>query len=381
MTLEFYSSYDTFGQYLDASSKDWPIMNSNTVLHIYDCFWKEELEKIFSIKGKPGVIISDIMLNHAYMADYNIDFYGLPCWLSREKRLYSLAEFSDNIPVTEKCCNFMINKKQANRYALLKLVDIFLNIDQIHYTYSGIARNFDCTNYLTELNLPHNNDLLNIEQRAEFLSEVQTPTHFFITDDTQIDQIDTANGDGSINRVQFGGTRKTWNIIKEIFNKTSVALITESTESPLDRKEDVTVFTEKTLFPTMGLNFPIWVGGYKNAQLWTDMGFDAFDDVIDHSYQNYPTLIERCVYSVKNNLQILTDVNHASVMRKRHHDRLLKNRELILSTTLENYRDKIIASADPQHQPFLNNVKEKFNGLSWHHNGLTITLPPETIIV
>ena len=71
--------------------------------------------------------------------------------------------------------------------------------------------------------------------------------------------------------------------------------------------------------------------------------FDTFDDVIDHSYQSYDTLIERCYYAFTRNLPLLSDKNTATELRLLHKDRLYKNRQLLLQNHLEKFVDQEIS--------------------------------------
>ena len=81
--------------------------------------------------------------------------------------------------------------------------------------------------------------------------------------------------------------------------QSAVALISESADF-----QKASVFTEKTLYALMALNFPLFIGGYGHADQLTRMGFDVFDDIIDHSYQYKETLFERCYYAFYNNLEL-----------------------------------------------------------------------------
>lgn len=355
MPVKFHSEFNTG---FNPNYLDFPGFDKNSVLHIFDVFSDNFLQNLFSAKGQPGVIISDHIVKHDGIKKYDLKFYGMPCWLIREKQQWTLEDFKGESLITERCCNFMINKKQANRYACAKLCDIFLQPEHFLYTFSGIARNFDCKHFLRDMDELGTKSPLSDKERAEFLSPVKSETRFIVNEQTKVEHIDVGN---NIGRVWYGSNRRSWNTIKEIFQKTAVALITETADAFDDGvSENQTVFTEKTLFPMLALNFPIWVGGYCNAEMWQKMGFDIFEDVIDHSYQHYDTLIERCVYAVKNNLHILTNFNSAQSLRKKHYDRLLENRRLILSNTLENYRDNLIESANEEHKQYLQLVKDKF---------------------
>jgi len=128
----------------------------------------------------------------------------------------------------------------------------------------------------------------------------------------------------------YGGNKWAWeNGLNNMFLSSAISLITESL-----RFEKAAAFTEKTIYSVLGLTFPIWVGGYNQATEWKNIGFDVFDDIIDHSYQSHDTLIERCYYAFANNLDLLSNKDKSAKLRLLCKDRLLKNRKLLLNNHL-----------------------------------------------
>jgi hypothetical protein len=135
----------------------------------------------------------------------------------------------------------------------------------------------------------------------------------------------------SVNNFSFSNTETMsyyWNAFAgQLISQSAVSLISESINY-----EKYMVHTEKTLYSVHGLTFPIWIGGYKQAELWADKGFDTFDDVINHDYQHCNTLLERCTRAFVDNIKILTDLNFAQEQKNKHLDRLRKNRDLLVPT-------------------------------------------------
>lgn len=117
----------------------------------------------------------------------------------------------------------------------------------------------------------------------------------------------------------------------QVFGPAAVALISERTDVGT---WDSMCFTEKSIYPMLGCNFPIWIGGRLQAQAWQEHGFDVFDDVIDHSYQHRSHWLERAFYALFDNRIILTDVDHARDMRCWHWRRLMDNRQRVLDNRL-----------------------------------------------
>jgi hypothetical protein len=98
------------------------------------------------------------------------------------------------------------------------------------------------------------------------------------------------------------------------------------------------VFTEKTAYAILGRTFPLWVGGgIEQAEKFEQMGFDVFRDIIDHSYQHCPTLIERCYYAFERNLPLLSDYKYARKIREKCIDRLESNRQLLMNKQVDKF--------------------------------------------
>jgi hypothetical protein len=333
----------------------YPDLDDSYIFHIFDVFPESFLDELFSQKGKPGSIISDGVLYHHHLTNSeDINYYGIPLWLAREVTQWNQSDFNDDIPASKGCFNVMMNRKQLSRFICLKLIEMFLDIKKSRYTWSGSGREFDCQLIVDEMNHLGDNSPIAVNQKAELLSPVKIKEHFI--KDPKLEKV-YASHDGQ-GRINYGTNRASWDILKNVFTDTVVSLIVET----VPENEKMCVFTEKTFFSVFGLNFPIWIGGYKQAEFWKKMGFDVFDDVIDHSYQDYDTLIERCVYAIKFNLDILTNINLAAELRIKYHDRLLENRNRLFGNCFENYTNSIIDLADTRDIDGLNQAVEVYKG-------------------
>jgi len=107
------------------------------------------------------------------------------------------------------------------------------------------------------------------------------------------------------------------------------------------------MFSEKALHAIMGLNFPLWVGGYGNAAALERIGFDVFNDIIDHSYQFYPRLIDRCYWAVELNRRILQDLDYARYCRQRADSRLRLNLQRLHDGTAAKFNESVMAAWPP----------------------------------
>jgi len=288
--------------------------SKGTTVWIKDGFPIENYQTLIKNHGVPSLLVSDSYPQYPYL-DATIDFYYLPTSLyAHYVVLDNNIKLLDHVP--EYCFNFVTNRKNINRYLLLKLVEWF-DLSSCRYTWSGAGSTVDMSNLFGDFNL-----LQNQVPSQEFMNHMLGPVSkikpYFVDTNNQTNQgiLDKQH------RLDIGSIEWAWdNILNDIMSRSCVSMISESIGY-----ENAMQFTEKTLYSVMALTFPIWIGGYKQAEAWTDHGFDTFDDIIDHSYQHYDSLLERCFYAFRDNLKILTDFDHACHLKQKNMHRLLQNR-------------------------------------------------------
>ena len=314
------------------------------ILHIHDTVTLLDLKRLLDSNGNPAVIIIGNIATWYGNAN-TVKILGIPIWLEREMSLLTTASVIDQVNTTD-CFNFMINKKTINRSLLIKLIEYFKLVSN-SYTYSGIGRITDMQNIIDEFIIleKNNKNFLNDDKWDEFKTTMLSPNVLekkFIKFKNQIIT------DVSIDN--YGGNLYSWEAgIKNIFQNSAVSLITESCTFQL-----CSTFTEKTAYAIMGLTFPIWIGGYGHAESWKNIGFDTFDDIINHNYQYKSTLIERCYFAFYDNLQLLTDLSYVSALRERYRDRLLTNQKLIVSNQLTKYCQSTVNAWPTELAEFVN---------------------------
>jgi hypothetical protein len=263
--------------------------------------------------GRPAYIVMD-QAGHININDleiYSVPLRGLAFSFEKFEKLNPSELLTT--PDTKFCFNFFVNENlNVNKYTLIKLVEHF---------------KFDCFDYVLNTDKKLCNvrtllDQLPHVQDAELLKEFRHKILKPITLDIKHNKNYSANGIPCIVNAWTDN-------LEQLFDQSAVSLISEP-------QGDLTasIFTEKTIFAIMGLTFPIFVGGVGNAEYLKQVGLDTFDDIIDHSYQFLPTLVERCYYAFKNNMNILTDLNLAKNLRAKNLTRLLKNRELLYDQIL-----------------------------------------------
>ena len=325
MSIHLYANF-----LLGNSTGSYQVLPSSgpNLLHIYDVPRQADIDVLLQRFPDTEYIVSDHVV--ADQGSYNCHgrrLIGLPIAVVNDVNLNIKPGVQpiDELTTTA-CANFISNKKQISRFLCIKLVEWF-NLT-VNYTWSGAGDTCNMAEIINELDeqvkiIPFDQDL-----RTFLLSPITIQPRF-VTNNNEL--IKLAPNASQIPVTAARGEKNQWRAgLDEVFLTSAVSLITESV-----RFERMAMFTEKTVYSALGCTFPIWVGGYNQAQEWKNLGFDIFEDVIDHSYQSYPTLIERCYYAFKNNLDILTDLNLASELRKTHQARLLANRELVLDNQIE----------------------------------------------
>lgn len=290
---------------------------------ICDVYDQTELGEFLSTRKSLPVI--DI--GCTYYKDTNT--YCVPKWLEFDAEQYYNGVYSNTVN-TLATFNFMLNKPNTHRFMLLKLLES-MSLHTDYYTYSGV-RGFN-----------------------EFGTTSIKPK--FYTDENTVvtDQFVTTSGDTSpaYNRTNYD------RFLKSMFESTAVSLITESVvnENQIVNTKSIH-FSEKTLFSVLGLTFPIWVGGYGQADAWKNLGFDTFENVIDHSYQYKETLEERCYCALNDNKHILENLSYASLQRSLFADRLLANRDLLLSKHITQcVNNSVQTIKDPNIQAYIQDMR------------------------
>ena len=300
-------------------------ITDNDVVLRSDTFNQQDLEEILQ-KGRPRYFVSDVF-SQAYFND--IEIVCLPLFAAAEtKRILSQSNMSDEF-ITDFAFNFMINKKQINRFLCVKLVECF-DLKDFDYTWSGVDNNFDMSPILAELDSLGDQSFMDDLTKSCMMQSIKLLPRYIEHPGQIVNNVQIGN---------YGGNTWTWNNgLQNMFSKSAISLITESVAW-----QKASIFSEKTLFSVLGLTFPIWIGGYEQAKEFANLGFDTFDDIIDHSYQSYDTLIQRCFYAVEKNKHLLSDKALVTELRLKNKHRLLANREFLITGGVDRFVSQKIA--------------------------------------
>lgn len=214
--------------------------------------------------------------------DFECEYF--PTLLARECVEFGQQQIQPDWSNKTHAFNFMINKPRPHRLLLLKIVD--------------------------ELKLENYRHSLCWDQSPV---DSVAPTDYRIGNETVMQQ-------GFRSGSYLNAENYQWLLQKTVFEPTAVSLITEPAYY-----EHETIVTEKTIMAIYGGTVPVWVGGWRIADYMRDLGFDVFDDVVDHSYQRLSDPAQRCRRAVLDNQHLLQDPVTVDLVRLQHNLDLLQS--------------------------------------------------------
>lgn len=249
--------------------------------------------------------------------------------------------------------NFTVNKPTLPRHILLKTLE-YLGLRTETYTWSGHKRERMLDSIMHDM--PDDPDF-----RKLFLAPIETPARYLMGD------ADIIDNDMIITEGDYA-------LIQDIFDQSCISIISESTASERSALKKQCHFSEKTLYAMAGCTFPIWVGGYAQADTWKSLGYDIFEDVIDHSYQYRENLWARCWYAVYDNLHLLTDLRRSRELVAQHWARLIDNRDKVIdpNTTKKLTADFLAACPENIRDVCASVMADKIPPDEWYYLDLNI---------
>lgn len=288
-------------------------LTADDVLYVPDWFstsWVDVTVKKF---GTPMCVISDI---EGTVIDMPVPYYYFPALnhgMFNNIDAFNTLEFDEDVNTTH-CFHFSVMKKKTERYLLLKLVEWF-KLDSYQHTWNGHNRELNLTNILQELDTIQS-DWNTQELRTHICAPVQNIQPRFF----------------EIAKGEYPKLYQALVVIWKTFARQQIAssAVSVLTESSGQEFEPVFALGDRTQFAIMGLTFPIWLGGYGSAAKAKELGFDTFDDVINHDYQFKSTKVERCYHAMADNIELLSNLQRAGSLRQQYKKRLINNRDHML---------------------------------------------------
>ena len=86
--------------------------------------------------------------------------------------------------------------------------------------------------------------------------------------------------------------------------------------------------------------FPILLGGVGIVDFLRKLGFDMFDDVVDHSYDSIIDPLDRLCAAVDLNRSLLTNNEQIKILWKKNQHRFLHNIEFIATKLFEKIQHR-----------------------------------------
>ena len=120
--------------------------------------------------------------------------------------------------------------------------------------------------------------------------------------------------------------------LRRIYNDSFVELVSETLYDT-----ETAVVSEKYLHSVYGCNFPIIISSPGTVHYFRSMGFDMFDDIINHAYDDITDPCERMVQCIKSNLNMLSDCALAKKEWQGAKDRFDKNIQFARTGMYEQY--------------------------------------------
>jgi hypothetical protein len=330
--------------------------------HHYDeenqCFHVEKLLKNSACDPQKHLLVFDHINHEDELNNYN--HICLPIFLAAEVQEFIDQKIQPDWSQKSKIFNFMINKPRLNREFLLIMIEHF-KLDNYSHSLAWKKINFNKRTLKASM------------QNALYSSMVDRATGTIpVTDYAFGPEIALEHG------VKNGNFKnaETYNQLLRtaVFEPSCISLITEP--SFLEKE---TLHTEKTVMAFYGGTLPIWVGGWKLAKYARSMGFDVFDDIIDHSYEDFDDPWDRCYYAIEKNLQLLTNFDCAKQAINENQDRLRKNVKLLETnpffkdclSKIESYSEPIKSTLFSISQQFRYNLFEKVEPLQSLGEGIS----------
>ena len=318
--------------------------------HHYDdelhCFHLKNLLENSACDPQQYLLVFDHMGHEDQLHTYN--HVSLPIFLAASCVEFAQQKITPNWHNKTHTFNFMINKPRPNREFLLLLIEHF---ELSNYTYSLCWKKAQV-----------NRRLLISNTQSKVYQDIMRDTAMNIPEKSytfgQEIFLDHGLRYGHVkNAENYAGLLQT-----TVFEPSCISLITEP--SFYERE---TLKTEKTIMAIYGGTLPIWVGGWGIPDSMRQLGFDVFDDIVDHSYEHMADPWDRAYHAVEKNLKLLTNPDLARDFVSANHARLQHNVDLVEQNVFLKYCRQKIDSHDQPIKSALIKIMQEYNSHSIQH--------------
>lgn len=280
------------------------------------CFPIEQLLENSVCNPREHTVIFDHVLQHNdVLKDYKL--VSFPSFLARENTEFIQQNIQPDRFNKTATFNFMINKPRPHRVRLLEMIEEFELTDY-------------CYSLAWQTNTVNNIPVTDYRFGPEVVMERGIRNGSFRNAHTYQDLLQ-----------------------KTVFEPTCVSLITEPAYY-----ERETIITEKTIMAMYAGTIPVWVGGWRIPDYLKQAGFDTFDDIVDHSYQDLADPADRSRQAIVLNQDLLRYFEVTKRINWECRDRLKKNIELLETNY---FRNKCLTIID-QHSGPVQHVLQQMLG-------------------
>ena len=303
------------------------ILNNPEVIFVRDHHYNEE-DRCFYIKQlldnstcnpmDHQVVFDHVLIHDDVLKNYNLIFY--PDLLAQEEKKFNNQNIFPNWNARSTTFNFMINKPRLHREFLLVLIEHF---KLSNYSYTLCWKNPSI-------------QASSVARLTEKYQQLILDTPIGIAPKTFLSGHETLMDRGlQQNHIQNCENYQSF-LQKEVFEPSCVSVITEPAFF-----EKEAILTEKTIMSIYSGTLPIWAGGWRCADALRQFGFDVFDDIVDHSYQNMQDPFDRCYYAIQRNLHLLQDFDRARDFVQNNRARFESNLQLLKNNVFQTAVGKI----------------------------------------
>ena len=244
------------------------------------------------------LLFDHVLIHDDVLKDYNIILY--PTFIAREEREFNQQLIEVDWNKRQCTFNFMINKPRKHREILLQLI-----------------KRFNLINYTHSLPWKHNN-----------INSIPVTDYKFGPEVVM---------DKGIKNGSFKNAETYDKLLKTtVFEPSCISLITE----PVFFERE-SILTEKTIMSVYSGTLLIWVGGWRCADALRSFGFDVFDDIVDHSYQDLDDPFDRCYHAIERNLNLLRDFDLVHKFIQNNKSRFEHNLNLLKNNVFQKTVDQV----------------------------------------
>jgi hypothetical protein len=253
-----------------------------------------------------------------------------------------LSEYLNLPPVDKKNFNSKKTSVCLNRYAKphrLVLLSYLYGSKLDEYTHLSLLKLHDKINSETQLL-----DLVNWDFAAgtEDIQNIVKPGFEHIFQNSKY----LANGDepydlvpGTQSVLYFSNARNFEHNLRKFYTDSFLEIIPESL---YDTKFGS--ISEKFLNSVYGYNFPILIAVPGAVQFLRDLGFDMFDDIVDHGYDQIEDNLKRIHVAINSNRHLITNKENLIEHWKKSIPRFAKNLDFAKNTMPAVIHHNVITS-------------------------------------